>query len=276
MPLCLVMTGGMGMGARLRRAPFVRRMMVMAGSLDRVDGRARSPLFLALPTAGWLPGARIESVVLAGPSPVVTDLGVLDGLEVLGGSSPIATTTDDLEFTEVDVLIVGMEVCPSSSSCSLGVVCYSLALGSPDRAPPPPLDLVPPVVTPEAAGSKARGEASPVVCARQSARLSQSRLLLDVRVPTIQEKATLRAAAHDLSPGNSTLPPAPSRSAFRFSILGCESLSHLAEVATDSGNLFRGEKGSILEQISTICTKEKLEGALAEARANAARGEPSS
>ncbi|KAE8766395.1 hypothetical protein D1007_62387 [Hordeum vulgare] len=72
---------------------------------------------------------------------------------------------------------------------------------------------------PEAAGSKARGEASPVVSMRQSARLSQSRLLLDGRVPTIQEKATLRAAARDLS----------------------------AEVATDSGIVFQGEKCPILE-----------------------------
>ncbi|KAI4994099.1 hypothetical protein ZWY2020_016931 [Hordeum vulgare] len=136
--------------------------------------------------------------------------------------------------------------------------------------------MVLPAVTPEAAGSKARGEASPVVSARQSARLSQSRLLLDGRVPTIEERATLRAAARDLSPGNSTVPPAPSRSASRFSILGCQSLSHLAEVATDSGIVFRGKKGPILEQISAICAKVKLEGAVAQARANAARGEPSS
>ncbi|KAE8791258.1 hypothetical protein D1007_34341 [Hordeum vulgare] len=113
---------------------------------------------------------------------------------------------------------------------------------------------------------------------RWSARLSQSCLLLDGRVPTIQEKASLRVAVRDLSPGNSSLPPppAPSRSASRFSILGGESLSHLAEVATDSGIVFRGEKRPILEQISAICAKEKLEGALAEAPANAARGQPSS
>ncbi|KAI5019395.1 hypothetical protein ZWY2020_044283 [Hordeum vulgare] len=115
----------------------------------------------------------IEPVIIAGSSPVVIDLVVQDGVEVQGGSSPVATTADDLEFTEADVLSVGMEVCPSSSPCSPGVVCYSrstgspsLALGSPDRVPPPPLDLVISVVTPKAADSKARGEVSPVVSER--------------------------------------------------------------------------------------------------------------
>ncbi|KAI5015020.1 hypothetical protein ZWY2020_056410 [Hordeum vulgare] len=102
-------------------------------------------------------------------------------------------------------------------------------------------------MTHTAASPKARDGASPLVSACQSARLSQSRLLLDGRVPTIQEKATLRMAARDLSP-----------------------------VATDSGIVFHREKGPILKQISTICTKEKLEGALAEARACAARDVPSS
>ncbi|KAE8781930.1 hypothetical protein D1007_44668 [Hordeum vulgare] len=51
---------------------------------------------------------------------------------------------------------------------------------------------------------------------------------------------------------------------------------HLAEVATNSGIVFRGKKGPILEQISAICAKEKLEGALAEARACVARGKLSS
>ncbi|KAI4976531.1 hypothetical protein ZWY2020_050138 [Hordeum vulgare] len=47
-------------------------------------------------------------------------------------------------------------------------------------------------------------------------------------------------------------------------------------MATDSGIMFSGEKGPMLEQISAICTKEKLEGALVEARACAAWGVPSS
>ncbi|KAI5012518.1 hypothetical protein ZWY2020_024784 [Hordeum vulgare] len=147
-----------------------------------------------------------------------------------------------------------MEVCPSSSPHSPGVVCYSRSLGSPsptlgspERVLPSPLDLGLLAVTPEAAGPKVRGADSPVVSTRLSPRLSQSLLLLDGRVPMIQEKASLRAAARDLSRGTSSLPLAPSRSASQFSILGCESLSHLAEVASDSGIVFRGEKGPILE-----------------------------
>ena len=58
-------------------------------------------------------------------------------------------------------------------------------------------------------------------------------------------------------------------------MLGSALLSHLAEVATDSGIVFCGEKGLMLEQISAICAKERLDGALAEARACAAHGEPS-
>ncbi|KAE8766392.1 hypothetical protein D1007_62384 [Hordeum vulgare] len=108
----------------------------------------------------------------------------------------------------------------------------------------PPLRMM----SPEVARSKARGEAYPVVSVRYSARLSQSCLLLDGRVPTMQEKTTMRAVARDLSP----------------------------EVATDSGIVFQGEKGPILEQITTVCAKDKLEGALAEARASATHGEPSS
>ncbi|KAI4992875.1 hypothetical protein ZWY2020_007188 [Hordeum vulgare] len=203
------------------------------------DGR-RTPVFTATGpsgTAGMAFGT--GSVVLTGPSPVVTTLLALDIVEILGGSSPVVTSGADLEFTEADVLSVGMEVCPSSLSCSPGVVCYSRspgspspALGSPDLVPPPTLDLVVSAMTPEAAGSEASGEASPVVSAWQSARLIQSCLLLDGRVPIIEEKATLRAAARDLSP----------------------------EVATDSGIVFRGEKGPILEQIFAICAKEKLRG----------------
>ncbi|KAI4962969.1 hypothetical protein ZWY2020_020581 [Hordeum vulgare] len=83
------------------------------------------------------------SMVLDGPSHVVTSLVILDGVEVLGGSSPVATTAVDLDITEADILCVGMDVYASSSPRSPGVVCYSRspgshspALGSPDRAPP--------------------------------------------------------------------------------------------------------------------------------------------
>ncbi|KAE8800884.1 hypothetical protein D1007_23594 [Hordeum vulgare] len=136
------------------------------------------------------------------------------------------------------------------------------------------LDMV--AATPTTAGSKSWGRAYPMVAARQSARLSQSRILLDGRVPTISEKAALRAAARDWSSGTRTSPPAPSSYVSRFFVLGCEPVSRLAVVATDSGIVSRGEKGPILEQISAICAKEKLGGGLAEARACAARGEPTS
>ncbi|KAE8783923.1 hypothetical protein D1007_42564 [Hordeum vulgare] len=199
------------------------------------DGR-RTPVSFAAGPSGIVGVASrvasgIESVVLVGTSPVITNLVVMDGVEVLGGSSPVATTADDLELTEADVLSVGMEVCPLSSPRS-SESPSSPALGSPDRVPPPPLDLVSSAVTPETVGLKDRGEASPVVSVRQSARLNQSRLLLDGRVPTIQEKATLRAAARDLS----------------------------LEVATDSGIVFWGEKGPSWSRFPLFAPRRSLRG----------------
>ncbi|KAI5007720.1 hypothetical protein ZWY2020_008768 [Hordeum vulgare] len=129
----------------------------------------------------------------------------------------------------------------------------SLALGSPDREPPPTLDLDLAAVTPTATDPTSRGGASPLVDTRQSARLSQSRVLLDGRVPTIHEKAALQAAARYLSSGNLTIPPVPSSSDSWFFVLGCKPVSHLAEVSTDSGIVCRGKKGPIHEQISAIC-----------------------
>lgn len=69
------------------------------------------------------------------------------------------------------------------------------------------------------------------------------------------------------------LPASPSGS--RFSVLTHEMVPHLAVVASDSGIVFRGEKGPTLDQISALCAKERFEGALDEARAFAAREEPS-
>lgn len=124
-------------------------------------------------------------------------------------------------------------------------------------------------------GSRSRSVYSPAVVARQSARLTQSRTLLDGRVPTIQEKAALRAAARDISPGTSTLPPVSSCSDSRFAVLGSVPLARLAEVASDCDNVFRGERrGPRLEQISAIGTKERFDGALAEARSLVERGNP--
>ncbi|KAI4970509.1 hypothetical protein ZWY2020_001423 [Hordeum vulgare] len=89
----------------------------------------------------------------------------------MAGPSPVATPVADLEGDEASV---GMEVCPSSSPRSPGMVCYSrspgspspLALGSPDQDPLPTLDPDSVAVTPTAAGSKARGGASLLVGAR--------------------------------------------------------------------------------------------------------------
>lgn len=162
-----------------------------------------------------------------------------------------------MEMEEEESLSVGLDVHPSSSHRSPGVVCYSRsprtpsspALGSPALVPatPPPSGLDPASTVSPTAGSKARAGASPMVAARQSARLSQSWTLLDGRVPTIPEKAAMRAAARDLSPGNSPVPNGPSCSGSRFAVLGSVPLGHLADVASDCDIVFRGEKGPRLE-----------------------------
>ncbi|KAE8818398.1 hypothetical protein D1007_03844 [Hordeum vulgare] len=117
--------------------------------------------------------------------------------------------------------------------------------------------------------SRHREGASPAVAARQSTRISQSQNLQDGRVPTIPE-----LAARDLFPGTPSLLP-PSSSGSRFSVLSSELVPLLAVVAADSGIVFRGEKGPPLEHISAICAKERLEGALAEARCLVAGSNPS-
>ncbi|KAI4991622.1 hypothetical protein ZWY2020_040008 [Hordeum vulgare] len=146
-----------------------------------------------------------------------------------------------------------MEVCPASSPRSPGVVCYSRSpgsppsptLGSPDTGHPAAVDPDWVSQTPPAPRSRPREGASLLVAARQSARISKSWILQDGRIPTIPDLAARRAVARDLFP-----------------------------VAADSGIVFRGEKGSPLEQISALCAKERLEGALAEARILAARADP--
>ncbi|KAI5006435.1 hypothetical protein ZWY2020_033678 [Hordeum vulgare] len=190
-PPSLVMTGERGMEARLRRAPFVRRMMVMVVPLAARSLHTRLhrwPLQIGWVASRW---RWIEPVIIVGPSPVVTDLVVQDGVEALGGSSPVATTADDLEFTEADVLSVGMEVCPSPRP--LGVVLstptgpFSKFLGSSIGAATTPDRNF--WQTPEAAGSKARGEDSPMVSAHKGE--AQPCLLPDGRSHD-PEKATCR------------------------------------------------------------------------------------
>lgn len=195
----------------------------------------------------------------------------------------VSSPRDPALEEEEDSLSVGLDVRPPSSPRSPGVVCYacspgtppSPALGSPALVPttPPPPSMYLALVTPPAGGSKVQSGPSLTVAVRQSVRLSRSRTLQDGRVPTIPEKAAIRAAARDLIPGISPGPPGPSCSGSRFAILGSVPLAHLADVASDCDVVFRGEKGPRLEQISAICDKEMLDGALAEARARAERGD---
>ncbi|KAE8817319.1 hypothetical protein D1007_05011 [Hordeum vulgare] len=64
-----------------------------------------------------------------------------------------------------------------------------------------------------------------------------------------------------------TLPdPSLSCSGSWFAILGPVPLARLGDVASYCDVVFRGKKGPRLEQISTIFAKERLDGALAEAR----------
>lgn len=83
----------------------------------------------------------------------------------------------------------------------------------------------------------------------------------------------MRAAARDLILDTHLSNPDPSSSGSRFAVLGSVPLAHLADVASDSDIVFRGEKGPRLEKISAICMKEMLDGALAEARARAEHGD---
>ncbi|KAI5000199.1 hypothetical protein ZWY2020_004788 [Hordeum vulgare] len=170
----------------------------------------------------------------------------------VGTRLPLPVSVGPVVAAEEEVS-VGMEVCPASSPRSPGVVCYSRSpgsppsptLGSPDPGPPTAVDPGWVCETPPVPLSRPREGASPVVAARQSARISQSRVLQDGCIPTIPEPEARRAAARDLFP-----------------------------VAADCGIVFRGEKGPPLDQISALCAKERPEGALAEARVLAARADP--
>ncbi|KAI4970662.1 hypothetical protein ZWY2020_001576 [Hordeum vulgare] len=85
-------------------------------------------------------------------------------------------------FAAEEEVSVGMEVCPASSPRSPGVVCYSRSpgsppsptLGSPDPRPPMAVDPGCDPESPPVPRSRPREGASPVVAARQSARISQS------------------------------------------------------------------------------------------------------
>jgi hypothetical protein len=166
-----------------------------------------------------------------------------------------------------------MEVRPPSSPRSLGMVCYSLAPDTPGPYVAEPASVIPDST---AAGPKARRGRAPRQVpppSRQSARLALSRGGQEGPVLSIPEKAERRAAALalDSTPGTSRSshpsPPAPSATGSRFSVLASVSLDHLGAVASDSGVVFRGERGPRLDQIAAIRAKEIYEGSLAAARA---------
>ncbi|KAI5015200.1 hypothetical protein ZWY2020_056590 [Hordeum vulgare] len=230
------------------------------------------------PDAGRIPASSVAGPTgHAGGTPVVAAMPL--SAADTGCHLPLAAVPEVAFEEEVSV---GIEVYPASSPRSPGVVCYSRspgsppppALGSPDQVPPPIVDPGWLEVSPLAPRGRSRESPSPMVAARQSARISQSRVLQDGRIPTIPELAARRAATRDLFPGTS--PPPASLSGSLFSVLTKEMVPHLVVVALDSGIVFRGEKGPPLEQISALCAKERFEGALAEARAVTAWGEPSS
>ena len=104
------------MGPHLGRAPLVRMMMrMMRFRLPcLMGGIARCLLVVALPVLRGLPlrWRRGETVAVA-------------------ATPPGATSVEDLEVMEEDMVSVGMEVHPSLSPRLPGVVCYSRSLGSP-------------------------------------------------------------------------------------------------------------------------------------------------
>lgn len=87
-------------------------------------------------------------------------------------------------------------------------------------------------------------------------RLGRSRSAAGDRELTVPEKAVLRATACCLDPGTSSPQIAPSFSGSWFVVLDSVPLEHFADVASDCGIVFRGERGPRLDQISTIRAKE--------------------
>ncbi|KAE8775675.1 hypothetical protein D1007_51792 [Hordeum vulgare] len=213
-------------------------------------------------------GRRNPDTSAAGPSGPAggTPVVALVPMWAVGTGLPLPVSAGPVVATEEEVS-VGMEVCPASSPRSPGVVCYlrspgsppSPTLGSPDPGPPTAVDPGWVSETPLARYSRPREGASLVVEPRQSTRISQSRILQDGRIPTIPELAARRAAARDLFPGTSS--PLPSSlSGSRFSMLTSDMVLHLAEVAADSGIVFRGEKGPLLNKSPPCVRKRVLRG----------------
>jgi hypothetical protein len=183
-----------------------------------------------------------------------------------------------------DLGSVGLEVVPPSTLRSPGMVCYTRSPGSTPTSPrgspplvpvtPSPHVLEPAAVVPDTlvVGAKTRAARGPRPSQPPcfSSRLALAREGLAGTELTVAEQAVQQAAIHNLDPGTSGLsPPPPSPSGSRFSVLDESLLEHLSQVASDSGVVFRGERGTQLAQIVAIKAREIYAGTLAAARAQA-------
>ncbi|KAI5002800.1 hypothetical protein ZWY2020_027450 [Hordeum vulgare] len=160
--------------------------------------------------AGRLPATSVAGPAgHAGGTPVVASVPL--SAADTGCPLPLAAVPADATEEEVSV---GLEVCHASSPRSPGVVYYSPSpgsppppascLGVPDQGPPPIADPGWLEVSPLAPRARPRESPSPMVVARQSARISQFRVLQDGRIPTIPELAA-RAAV----PATCSCTPSP-------------------------------------------------------------------
>jgi len=214
-------------------------------------------------------------------------------LDPLSAETPDEAPEEPQLESDRDSGNVGMVVTAPSSPRSPGVLCYSLSPGSTPASPRGSPSLVPATPAPHpdepaavfpitpAAGPKTRQPRPPRPVpppSRQSARLARVRAESPGVVPTVSQLASQRTAARNLDSGTpKKAPPScpsaslSSPSGSRFSVLDDFPLEHLAQVAADSGVVFRGERGPRLEQIEAIRAREIYEGSLAAARARAAR-----
>ncbi|KAI4979692.1 hypothetical protein ZWY2020_016445 [Hordeum vulgare] len=208
-------------------------------------------------------GRRNPDTSAAGPSGTAggTPVVALVPMWAVGTGLPLPVSAGPVVATEEEVS-VGMEVCPASSPRSLGVVCYSRSPGSPPSPtlgsadPGPPTAVDPGWVSeaPLARCSRPREGASLV--GRWQRRISDQPRIL---VMAASRAGDLARSQRDLFTGTSS--PLPSSlSGSRFSMLTSDMVPHLAEVAADSGIVFRGEKGPLLNKSPPCVRKRGLRG----------------